>query len=377
MTLEPDATVVSFTDWLRRNHGDVDRRARFVSVPSGFQVVAETEIPSDTAVVSCPFSLVVTKKLAKEALLKILCLPQSDLDSWSERQCIASYIGFHFILDGESCKDLLHHPYVKMLPSRDKLRTALHFTPEERELFKGSNLYGAIYDRENEWRMEWIKCQGVISAVNEDWGRKFSWELFLASSTYISSRAFPSTLLSPNPSLQPSPTAEPVLLPGVDSLNHARGKPVTWTVSYPDASTNLLEPQISLVLRYPAAPREELLNNYGVKPNSELILGYGFSISDNPDDTILLKVGGGGQDTKKWEIGRSAQGMDGLWQEIVSLLQETGSTPTYEDELEASSVLGDMVRSLITRLPPAKQDFNPAQVRPDVVKMYQDYIEGE
>ncbi|KAF5358992.1 hypothetical protein D9758_004838 [Tetrapyrgos nigripes] len=380
MTARPDAEVVSFTEWLRQNHGEFDGRARFISVPSGFQVIADTEIPTDTTIVSCPFSLVITKKLAEEALLKLFNFPQAGLDSWSERQCIASYLGFHFILGEESREHLSHHPYVKMLPSHDRLRTALHFTLEERELFKGSNLYGAIIDRENEWRTEWVRCQEVISGVNEEWGQKFSWELYLASSTYISSRAFPSTLLSPNPSLQASPSAEPVLLPGVDSLNHARGKPVSWVVSYPNATTDIPEPRISLVLHTTTVPGDELFNNYGAKPNSELILGYGFSLSDNPDDTILLKVGGSGQDTRKWEVGRSGRGIEGLWLEIVSLMmqsQEPGSGPIYEDELEAASVLGDMARSLIDRLPPAKRNFDPAQIRPDVVKMYQDYIEGQ
>uniref|UniRef100_A0A0W0F8T7 Putative SET domain protein n=1 Tax=Moniliophthora roreri TaxID=221103 RepID=A0A0W0F8T7_MONRR len=244
-----------------------------------------------------------------------------------------------------------------MLPSADKMRTGLHLTPEERELFKGSNLFGAIDDREKDCRSEWSECAKVIASSNSGWAEAFTWELYLTATTHITSRAFPSTLLSNHPSLQSSSSTEPVLLPGIDSLNHGRAVHIAF-------------------VHYPVLAGGEVLNNYGAKPNSELILGYGFSLSENPEDTILLKVGGSASDTKRWEIGRSARGMDGLWAEILSLAAQRPD-PTYEDQLDASGILSDMVEALINRLPPGKRDFDPSKVRPDVVKMYQDYIEGQ
>jgi len=59
---------------------------------------------------------------------------------------------------------LKHHPYVDSLPAQSMLRTALYFTPEERELFNGSNLYGAIRDREQEWTAEYDQCRAAFDS---------------------------------------------------------------------------------------------------------------------------------------------------------------------------------------------------------------------
>lgn len=261
-------------------------------------------------------------------------------------------------------------------------------------MFRGTNLFGAIKDREQEWHLEWTQCHAVFSKTKEEWANAFSWsvvsslslspvslrlhrDLYRASGSHISSRAFPSTLLSKNPSLLSTSSTEPILLPGIDSLNHARGQPVSWVVTYPDEANNAPEPSVSLVLHNPTPAGSELFNNYGAKPNSELILGYGFSLSENPDDTIILKIGGGGSNTKKWEVGRSARGADGLWQEVLSLVKgDSQEETTYEDELDASSMLGQMVRAVIDRLPEPGRSLDPGQIRPEVVNMFRDYIEG-
>jgi hypothetical protein len=130
---------------------------------------------------------------------------------------------------------------------------------------------------------------------------------------------------------------------------------------------------ISLVIHSPTAHGQELFNNYGPKPNSELILGYGFSIAHNPDDTIVLKIGGIGGN--KWEIGRNAQGVDGLWEEILSNFCSLASEgPTYEDVLDASDMLQEMVQAFIERLP--KDGPLDASIRPDVTIMFSHYLEG-
>ena len=172
----------------------------------------------------------------------------------------------------------------------------------------------------------------------------YSREVYLAAATYLSSRAFPSTLLSSSPSLVANESSYPILLPGIDALNHARGQPVTWQVSstagndgdaiaagggataiIPDTAPEL---RVQLILNTPSAAGQELFNNYGPKPNSSLILGYGFSIADNPDDTIILKLGTqaatstnvrapvkNGSGKGGHEIGRGAKGADALWEE--------------------------------------------------------------
>jgi hypothetical protein len=203
-------------------------------------------------------------------------------------------------------------------------------------------------------------------------------ESYLTAATYLSSRAFSSALLSRTPSLQSSPSNKPILLPGIDSLNHGRGQPVSWVISYPDTNgteTVSKTQNISLVLHTPSSRGQELLNNYGAKPNSELILGYGFSLPQNPDDTIVLKIGN--IDGKKWEVGRSAKEVDGMWNEIVCSVQEhPGSLPTYEDHLSAAGALIEMVETLLNRLPSDTADPRRAEMRPEVLLMLHDYVEG-
>lgn len=202
-------------------------------------------------------------------------------------------------------------------------------------------------------------------------------ELYLTAATYLSSRAFPSTILSRTPSLQSSLLAKPILLPGIDSLNHGRCQPVSWVVSYSDKTeTTLKTPNISLVLHAAACQGQELLNNYGAKPNSELILGYGFSLPRNPDDTIVLKIGG--IDGNKWEVGRFAKGVDGIWNEIVRSIQEDpNSSPDYEDHLNAAGALMEMAGGLLDRLPANKDRSQYTDMRPEVLSMLHDYVEGQ
>lgn len=190
----------------------------------------------------------------------------------------------------------------------------------------------------------------------------------MTAASYLSSRAFPSSLLSATPTLAHSPSTEPILLPGVDIFNHARGQPVSWSTSS-DSS-------ISLVLRTATKAGQEIFNNYGAKPNSEFILGYGFSISDNPEDTIVLKVAGGAeQATKRWEVGRGARDVEGLWLELLSLVRGgSQEEPTYEDILDAAGALEEMTQSLLDRLP--KFEHFHQDVRPEVQDMARNYVKG-
>ncbi len=109
--------VTALKAWLVQNQGHFNANAEFLKsifslffnffsltnskppAPSGFRVVALSDLPSDSTIVKCPFSLAISKKSAKEALSQLLISPA--LKFWNERQSIASYLCFHYILDGE------------------------------------------------------------------------------------------------------------------------------------------------------------------------------------------------------------------------------------------------------------------------------------
>lgn len=241
--------------------------------------------------------------------------------------------------------------------------------------------------------------------------------MYLTAATYLSSRAFPSTLLSATPSLVATPSSYPVLLPGIDALNHTRGQAVTWQITRSSARSVISsaghggvkeatgELCISLVLNTPSVGGQELFNNYGPKPNSSFILGYGFSLPDNLDDTILLKIGSAGPNSESepsrstasvgYEIGRNAKGAEALWEEVQARVatefvdddQPDDNNGEGEGEgeqekelhikLETADVLCDMIVSHISRLPDLSQDLASMNIRNDVKMMWEHYVRGQ
>ena len=202
-------------------------------------------------------------------------------------------------------------------------------------------------------------------------------------------------MISQDPSVAASADSYPVLLPGVDSLNHARGRPVSWVVDpLPPADTSRDFDQsfgLSLVIHSRTLLGEELLNNYGAKPNAELILGYGFSLEGNPDDTIVLSIGGGPAtpasntaEKKRWEVGRSARGIEGVWRHVLDAISsasqpeeaEEPAVVRLENQLEAASMLSVMCQSYLGRLPQILNDGRTPKLRPEVWKMFTHYAEG-
>jgi hypothetical protein len=80
---------------------------------------------------------------------------------------------------------LEHEPYVSNLPTSESMRTTLYFTQQERELLRGSNLYGATEERERIWREEWQEVTGKW-IEDEKIKAELTWERWLWASTIIS-----------------------------------------------------------------------------------------------------------------------------------------------------------------------------------------------
>lgn len=68
-----------------------------------------------------------------------------------------------------------HLTYIQCLPPAEKLLTPLQFTPAEREVLRGTNLYGATLDRERDWRVEWTQCRSLVKSVSPASGDAFTW----------------------------------------------------------------------------------------------------------------------------------------------------------------------------------------------------------
>ncbi|KAG8918521.1 hypothetical protein FRC01_001817, partial [Tulasnella sp. 417] len=165
---------------------------------------------------------------------------------------------------------------------------------------------------------------------------------------------------------------------------------------------------VSIVVGSEIKSESEVLNNYGPKPNSELILGYGFALPINPDDTIILQLGGS---PTKWEIARNSRpvtpdALNGIFQEAfnrlliawkVDMREELGPDwdENHEDEefevdmaymrkdaalmlLEASTSRLEGLLEAKERLDTLSAEPSPtSSVRAGVLQMLCYYVEGE
>ncbi|CAO1626071.1 unnamed protein product [Parajaminaea phylloscopi] len=230
-----------------------------------------------------------------------------------------------------------HVAYVDMLPT--DVITPLQYTKPELSLLKGTPLYvDALERREKKlfaylssliWLREQCQrhpvalldgtaLQSVLLKIREDSLDSLlsskrelleqpeaapAFSLWLWASTAYASRAFPPSMLA-RPDSDPRLLA-PVLLPGIDAFNHARGVPVTWTslctatqnpadpaVAASETDIDPLKAQAAITIHYRVSRDEQIFNCYGAKSNEEFLAGYGFVLPQGPDDTVTLVVGG-------------------------------------------------------------------------------------
>jgi hypothetical protein len=158
--------------------------------------------------------------------------------------------------------------------------------------------------------------------------------------------------------------------------------------------------KISLELNFQQRKGKELLNNYGLKSNAELILGYGFSITDNPDGRVVIKLGGQGTEGMRTEIDHDLGGLeqviskmkDAYLQQIRTMTRSDETMDVeaadveevpedWECELEVLDMLREMIQNQIAKLEAcdgaiAEMKDQP-QVRAGVARMSKEYIEGE
>lgn len=156
-----------------------DPKSGILTVASGLSVCASDDVPADATIVSCPFSLAITPELAKHALSSLLKSPAA-IEKWAAKQLIATYLCLHWIVGSDQQElppVLAHLLYLDILPGPDKLRTPLHFTSSELDAFKGTNLYGAVDTRRQEWQEEWQACRSVVEEHDKSMSADFTWSV--------------------------------------------------------------------------------------------------------------------------------------------------------------------------------------------------------
>lgn len=202
-----------------------------------------------------------------------------------------------------------------------------------------------------------------------------------------------------------------------------RGQPILWLSSHIPSPSGPV-PAISLVS---PTPQEEgqLFNNYGAKSNEALLLGYGFTIPSNPDDTLVLQLGGvpesiravletkGLDAGKRFEVGRDGEMPAELVRTVRVMMADSGcdccggegtgdeehghkhehghdeeegedeedehaahekEVAEFELELDVLGMLGNMLEDKLSRL----EDMPEAEgARPRVREMVETYRRGK
>ncbi|BGP38834.1 hypothetical protein JCM10449v2_002772 [Rhodotorula kratochvilovae] len=259
----------------------------------GTSIYTSEPLEAGVEVVNCPFSLAVTPTLVRQCIPTSL-FPSAPSSSRQSRQpnheLMTLYLCLHIVPSSVTERiadlDLQHRIYVDHLPPSESMRTTLYFTPVERDLLRGSNLFGATEERKHGWRDEWEEVRSWVAdaGVRE----ALSWEKWLWACTILSSRAFPSSLIDGD-----KENSTPVLFPGVDMLNHRPTSKVTWSTDPGvEKATGVLSAggSLTIMLDEDVAAGEQVFNTYGAKSNEELLLGYGFVLSPNPADFLALKL---------------------------------------------------------------------------------------
>ena len=99
----------------------------------------------------------------------------------------------------------------------------------------------------------------------------------------------------------------------------------------------------------------------------------------NPDDTIVLKIGGNpaglpAASQPRFEVGRNAKGAEAVWNAVLTAICGDPKEKTVEDELDAAEMLAEMAENLKNRLP-QPQDARH-DIQPEVALMLEHYLEG-
>ncbi|GAA5912543.1 hypothetical protein JCM6882_004797 [Rhodosporidiobolus microsporus] len=262
----------------------------------GTSIYTSKPLSAGSKVVCCPFALAVTPTLARQCI-PVSLLPSSPTSQRKTRQpnheLMCLYLCLHTVTpqtaERVSGLSLQHRVYVDDLPSSESMRTTLYFSPSERELLRGSNLFGATEDRERGWKEEWEEVQRWLADM--DVRKEVTWERWLWACTILSSRAFPSSLIDGD-----KENSTPVLFPGIDMLNHRPTAKLTWSSDVHVETVGTGEDgkkgkgSLTIVLDEDTPADEQVFNTYGAKSNEELLLGYGFVLPSNPADFVALKL---------------------------------------------------------------------------------------
>ncbi|KAL8838261.1 MAG: hypothetical protein Q9176_005190 [Flavoplaca citrina] len=153
-------------------------------------------------------------------------------------------------------------PYIHTLPSPSAeypFNTPMYYDDDDKKWLQGTSLAHSTRIIDQSWREE--HAQGLRRLRNGNFDR-YPWEIYKWAATVIQSRSFPASAIASSHRFNMTSDLDgsPVLLPGLDILNHSPAARVTW--QWTKEACNILSDQ-------QLSPGAEILNNYAPKSNEE------------------------------------------------------------------------------------------------------------
>ncbi|PWN51433.1 SET domain-containing protein [Violaceomyces palustris] len=391
----------SLLGWYRSNSVNLNPSLELRNDPvTQLSFFATWDLPKDSVAIEVPTEICLTPQTSKEAILSTF--PEEsrfDTLDLSPHDWVVFYLYLTKVLDEVVVKLCLQddpsHPlrkhslYVRSIPK--VILTPLHYRFSELQLLRGTPLFGATVERLSKTRASFenvsfhleahlLNDQGHLSTVRDpltlgllqslnllgetvgprrdrgstdgyDFSTSPSLEIWRWAESAYGSRAFPPRLIGlPEDQVSSDPSEAilvgPVLIPALDTFNHARGKPVTWSYQPGEDSPSTRKPRkpkgsVVLTLHHPTPKGEQVFNNYGAKSNEEFLGSYGFVLKEGLDDALTLKLatedGDGTVEGSDW--GRShywrkdsIKAPDGLLKEIRQRLNSSAHQDRQEEE---------------------------------------------
>jgi len=231
-------------------------------------VHALTKIPSNQVILYIPLSQIMTSEVAKESEIG-----RKIIESNVELRSKHSYLAAFLCQEKHKGRDSYWWPYINVLPEKYR-NMPIFFNQDELKLLKGSFTLDKISDRVDSLRREY---ENIRRGVPE-FGQYSHWE-FVWARLVVITRIFGLVIKGKKTD---------GLVPYADMLNHKRPREddagdTRWT--FDDDRMGFTITSLRTIPR-----GEQVFDSYGRKCNSRFFVNYGFTLDENDDNEVVIRV---------------------------------------------------------------------------------------
>eukprot|EP00475_Leptophrys_vorax_P008212 TRINITY_DN1528_c0_g1_i4.p2 TRINITY_DN1528_c0_g1~~TRINITY_DN1528_c0_g1_i4.p2 ORF type:complete len:510 (+),score=157.82 TRINITY_DN1528_c0_g1_i4:2578-4107(+) len=228
-------------------------------------VHALTKIPPDEVILEVPLDMIMTSDIAKEAHFGKLIV-----DSGMELLSSHTYLATYLLQEKHKGGDSKWKPFIDILPVTYR-NMPIFFDDEEKAYMQGS-----FSVRKMNERIESLKTEyGNLCDKFPDF-KQFTYEEFVWARMVVITRIFGFYIKG---------RKTDGLVAMADMLNHKfpQDKDVKW--AFDDDRNGFIMTSIKTI-----QPGQQVFDSYGRKCNHRFFVNYGFSLEENEDNEVILRV---------------------------------------------------------------------------------------